>query len=58
MSFLRGVLCVILPPVAVLDKGLGSILVVTVLWILGWIPGIIGAVVICFLSNKEGGGRC
>ncbi len=58
MSFLRVVLCVILPPLAVLDKGLGSILVVTVLWILGWIPGIIGAVVICFLSERRGGGQC
>lgn len=47
MGFWRAVICILLPPLAVLDKGCGSILLVTVLTILGWIPGIIGAMVIC-----------
>jgi len=51
MGFGRAVVCILLPPIAVIDKGCGSILLVTVLTIFGWIPGIIGAMVIC--TRKE-----
>ena len=47
MSIARAILCILLPPAAVLDKGCGSILIVTVLWLVGWIPGVIAALVIC-----------
>jgi uncharacterized membrane protein YqaE (UPF0057 family) len=47
MSLLRAIVCILLPPLAVYDKGCGSILLVLVLTLLGWIPGIIGAMVIC-----------
>ncbi len=47
MSILRAIVCILLPPLAVLDKGCGSLLLVTILWLLGWIPGIIGAMIIC-----------
>lgn len=50
MSFLRALLCIIFPPLAVLDKGCGSILLVTVLTVFAWVPGIIGALLIC---NKK-----
>ncbi|GAB4187188.1 MAG: YqaE/Pmp3 family membrane protein [Calditrichia bacterium] len=46
----RAILCIVLPPLAVLDKGCGSILIVTLLTIAGWIPGVIGALVI---NNKN-----
>ena len=46
MSLLRAVLCILLPPLAVFDQGCGSILLVTVLTLAGWIPGIIAAMVI------------
>lgn len=47
MSCLRALICILLPPLAVLDKGCGSVLLVTVLTCFGWIPGIIGALIIC-----------
>ncbi len=47
MSLLRALLCIFLPPLAVLDRGCGSVLLVLVLTLLGWVPGIIGAIVIC-----------
>jgi uncharacterized membrane protein YqaE (UPF0057 family) len=47
MSIWRAIVCVLLPPVAVVDKGCGSFFIVLVLTLLGWIPGIIGAMVIC-----------
>jgi uncharacterized membrane protein YqaE (UPF0057 family) len=46
MSIFRVILCVILPPLAVIDKGCGSIVIVSLLTIAGWIPGVIGALVI------------
>ena len=47
MGIGRAILCIILPPLAVLDKGCGNILLVTLLTILGWIPGIIAAMIVC-----------
>lgn len=47
MSCLRVILCIIFPPLAVLDKGCGSILIVTLLTLIGWVPGVIAALVIC-----------
>lgn len=49
MSLGRAILCIFLPPLAVLDKGCGSILIVTLLIIAGWVPGVIAALVI---NNK------
>ncbi len=46
MSLFRVILAIILPPLAVLDKGCGSILIVTLLTMAGWIPGVIGALII------------
>ncbi len=46
MSVWRVILSILLPPLAVLDKGCGSILIVTLLTLAGWVPGVIGALVI------------
>ncbi len=46
MSIWRVLLCIIFPPLAVIDKGCGSIIIVIILTILGWIPGVIGALII------------
>ncbi len=43
----RAILCIILPPLAVIDKGCGTLLLVTVLTICGWVPGAIAALVVC-----------
>ncbi|KAF0199174.1 MAG: hypothetical protein FD166_799 [Bacteroidetes bacterium] len=46
MSFLRVLICIIFPPLAVLDKGCGSVLIVFLLTLAGWVPGVIAALVI------------
>ena len=46
MSLLRLILAILLPPLAVYDKGLTSILLVLVLTFFGWLPGVIAALVI------------
>jgi uncharacterized membrane protein YqaE (UPF0057 family) len=51
MSVLRAIACLLLSPLAVYDKGCGSILLVAVLTIVGWVPGVIAAVVIA--TRKE-----
>jgi uncharacterized membrane protein YqaE (UPF0057 family) len=39
----RALLCIIFPPLAVLDRGCGTILIVTALTLAGWIPGALAA---------------
>lgn len=46
MSCLRVLVCLIFPPLAVIDKGCGSILITTILTLIGWVPGVIAALVI------------
>lgn len=47
MSITRVLLCLFLPPLAVIDKGCGVVLLVCVLTICGWIPGALAALIIC-----------
>ncbi|MBQ1987854.1 MAG: YqaE/Pmp3 family membrane protein [Muribaculaceae bacterium] len=46
MSLIRVLLAILFPPLAVYDRGCGSILIVLLLTLAGWIPGVIGALVI------------
>lgn len=51
MSLIRVILSIIFPPLAVIDKGCGSVLIVCILTLCGWIPGVIGALII--LNKQE-----
>ena len=48
----RALLCILLPPLAVLDKGCGTVLIVALLTLFGWVPGAIAALVVCSKDNK------
>lgn len=50
MSIIRVLLAIIFPPLAVLDKGCGSLIITFLLTICGWVPGVIAALIII---NKE-----
>lgn len=50
MGIFRVLLCIIFPPLAVYDKGCGSILITLLLTCCGWVPGVIAALVI---NNKK-----
>lgn len=52
MSLGRVILSIILPPLAVLDKGCGSIVIVSILTLLGWVPGVIAALIILNNPNR------
>lgn len=51
MSLIRVILSIIFPPLAVIDKDCGSVLIVFILTLCGWIPGVIGALII--LNKQE-----
>lgn len=51
MSCLRVLLAIIFPPLAVIDRGCGSVVIVFLLTLCGWVPGVIGALVI--LNKNE-----
>ncbi|PCH77110.1 MAG: YqaE/Pmp3 family membrane protein [Flavobacteriaceae bacterium] len=52
MSIWRVVLAIIFPPLAVIGKGCGSIIIVFLLTLCGWVPGVIAALVIINKPNK------
>ena len=51
MSFWRVLLSILFPPLAVIDKGCGSVTIVFILTVCGWIPGVIAALII--LNNPK-----
>lgn len=51
MSCLRVILAILFPPLAVIDRGCGSVLIVFLLTLCGWVPGVIGALII--LNNND-----
>jgi uncharacterized membrane protein YqaE (UPF0057 family) len=53
MGCLRAIVCIIFPPLAVLDRGLGTILIVFLLTLAGWIPGVIAALLVNFLASDR-----
>ncbi|MDZ7633951.1 MAG: YqaE/Pmp3 family membrane protein [Bacteroidales bacterium] len=50
MGILRVLVCIFFPPLAVIDKGCGSVLIIFLLTLCGWVPGVIGALII---NNKR-----
>ena len=51
MSLIRVLLAIFFPPLSVIDRGCGSILIVFLLTLCGWVPGVIAALVI--LNKNE-----
>lgn len=51
MSVFRVILAILFPPLAVIDRGCGSVLIVFILTLCGWVPGVIGALVILNKQN-------
>jgi len=51
MGLFRVILAIVFPPLSVLDKGCGSFLIIFLLTLCGWVPGVIGALII--LNKRE-----
>lgn len=52
MSFWRVLLAILFPPLSVIDKGCGSVLITLLLTICGWVPGVIAALIILNNPNR------
>ena len=52
MGFFRVLLAIFFPPLSVIDQGCGSVLIVFILTLCGWVPGVIAALVILNNSNR------
>ena len=53
MGYFRVILSIILPPLTVVDEDCGSNIIVILLALCGWVPGIIAALII--LNNPDRG---
>lgn len=53
MGCLRAIVCIIFPPLAVIDRGCGTFLIVLLLTIAGWIPGVIAALLLNFMAEEN-----
>ncbi|HZW77570.1 MAG TPA: YqaE/Pmp3 family membrane protein [Flavobacteriaceae bacterium] len=53
MDYARIILTILFPPLAILDKGCGVILLVMVLTLIGWIPGVVAALFILNNTNQQ-----
>lgn len=51
MNLLRAILAIFFPPLSVIDQGCGSLIIVFLLTLCGWVPGVIAALII--LNNDE-----
>jgi uncharacterized membrane protein YqaE (UPF0057 family) len=49
----RAILCIILPPLAVLDRGCGTVLIVLALTLAGWVPGAIAALLLNYMAAEN-----
>ena len=53
MGCLRAVLCIVFPPLAVVDRGCGTVLIVIVLTAAGWVPGAIAALLLNYQAASS-----
>lgn len=52
MGCMRAIVCIIFPPLAVLDRGCGTVILVTALTIVGWVPGVIAALILNYIAEN------
>jgi uncharacterized membrane protein YqaE (UPF0057 family) len=53
MSLIRALLCIFFPPLAVLDRGCGTVLIVFVLTMIGWLPGVLAALFLNWTARED-----
>ena len=47
----RAILCIVFPPLAVLDRGCGTVVIVFALTLAGWVPGAIAALLLNYTAH-------
>lgn len=50
----RAIVCILFPPLSVIDRGCGVLLVVTTLWVVGLhVGGVIAALIVNYMAAQE-----
>jgi uncharacterized membrane protein YqaE (UPF0057 family) len=49
----RALLCLLFPPLAVIDRGCGTVVIVLALTLAGWVPGAIAALVLNYQAAEN-----
>ncbi len=49
----RVLLCIVFPPLAVIDRGCGTVLIVFLLTLAGWVPGALAALFLNYTSANN-----
>jgi uncharacterized membrane protein YqaE (UPF0057 family) len=49
----RAVLCIVFPPLAVIDRGCGTVIIVAALTLAGWVPGAIAALFLNYAAAES-----
>ncbi len=49
----RALLCILFPPLAVIDRGCGTVVIVLALTLAGWVPGAIAALFLNFTAAQK-----
>jgi uncharacterized membrane protein YqaE (UPF0057 family) len=52
MGCFRAILCIVFPPLAVIDRGCGTVVIVLALTIAGWFPGAIAALLLNYTAAR------
>ena len=52
MDIRRLILAIILPPAAVMNKEAGTIMLTGLLTLLGWVPGVVAALIMIYQEQK------
>ncbi len=53
MSCGRALICLFFPPLAVIDRGCGTVLIVLLLTLAGWVPGAIAALLLNYMAETS-----
>ena len=53
MSWFRAILCLLMPPLATLDRGPKAVALTGVLTFLGWVPGVVAALVYSSMPKRS-----
>jgi uncharacterized membrane protein YqaE (UPF0057 family) len=48
----RAILCIVFPPLAVIDRGCGTVIIVLALTLAGWVPGAIAALLLNYMADN------
>jgi uncharacterized membrane protein YqaE (UPF0057 family) len=50
---MRAIICIVFPPLAVIDRGCGTVLIVLALTLAGWVPGALAALLLNFIAESS-----